>query len=39
MFGLDIDANKISEAEASKLVYPNLEKIPHIVKEIFNIVV
>ena len=28
MFGIDIDTNKISEAEASKLVYPNLEKIP-----------
>jgi glycerophosphoryl diester phosphodiesterase len=28
MFGIDIDTNKISEAEANKLVYPNLEKIP-----------
>jgi glycerophosphoryl diester phosphodiesterase len=28
MFGIDIDTNKISEAEASKLVYPNLEKLP-----------
>ena len=28
MFGIDIDTNKISEADANKLVYPNLEKIP-----------
>ena len=30
MFGIDVDTDKISEAEVSKLVYPNLEKIPTI---------
>ena len=28
MFGVDIDTDKISETEANKLVYPNLEKLP-----------
>jgi glycerophosphoryl diester phosphodiesterase len=28
MFGIDIETNKISETEVSKLVYPNLEKLP-----------
>ncbi len=28
MFGIDQEASKISESDADKLVYPNLEKIP-----------
>ena len=28
MFGIDVETSKISEDEVSKLVYPNLEKLP-----------